>query len=165
MSIRWTFAACLLLPLLPEGVFAQDAARPFGREQRVRWTTSRIRGTPEPPPPYRTESAFPRLTFKEPLEADAAPVGNRLFVAERYGRILSFVNDAQSDQADVFLDLGKVIYGFAFHPKFEQNGHVFVTYVVDAAKEEPRGTRLARFTVANPGDNPPRCDPATETII
>jgi putative heme-binding domain-containing protein len=166
MSIRWTAAAVLLLlPLLPDGLFAQDVARPFGLEQRVRWTTSRIRGTPEPPPPYRTESAFPRLTFKEPLEMDAAPIGNRLFVAERYGRILSFVNDAQSDQADVFLDLGKVIYGFAFHPKFQQNGHVFVTYVVDPAKEEPRGTRLTRFTVPAPAADPPRCDPATEKII
>ncbi len=165
MSIRWTSAAFLLLPLLPDGLFAQDAAHPFGLEQRVRWTTSRIKGTPEPPPPYRTESAFPRLTFKEPLEMDAAPIGRRLFVAERYGRILSFVDDAQSDQTDVFLDLGKVIYGFAFHPKFKQNGHVFVTYVVDPMQEEPRGTRLARFTAAKPGDDQPRCDPATEKII
>src|SRR5262245_55061570 len=30
---------------------------------RVPWTTSRIVGSPEPPPPYRNERAFPNLQF------------------------------------------------------------------------------------------------------
>lgn len=137
----------------------------FGQEQRVEWTSSRIKGSPEPPAPYQTESAFPKLTFNEPLEADVAPGSDRLFVAERYGRILSFPNDAASDKADVFLDLGKVIYGFAFHPQFEKNGYVYVTYVLDPMAEEPDGTRLVRFTATRQANSPPRCDPASEQLI
>src|SRR5437868_2664228 len=66
--------------------------KPFGLEKRVPWTTSKVIGSPEPPPPYKTERAFPKLTFVEPLELQQAPGTNRLFVAERWGKIYSFVN-------------------------------------------------------------------------
>ena len=43
--------------------------KPFGLEKRVPWTTSKVVGSPEPPPPYRTELAFPKLPkFEEPLD-------------------------------------------------------------------------------------------------
>ena len=136
-----------------------------GIEERIPWTTSTIRGTPEPPAPYRVQPAFPNLTFEEPLEMDAAPGSDRLFVAERFGRILSFENNREADQADVLLDLDKTIYGFAFHPDFQENGYVYVTYVLDPAKEEPKGTRVVRFTVDDPAANPPRCDPDSELLL
>lgn len=142
---------------------AQESAKPFGLERRIPWNTSRVKGTPEPPAPYRTELAFPKLKFSEPLEMAVAPGSGRLYVAERYGKILSFANQPQADQAELFLDLGKVIYGFAFHPQFERNGFVFVTYVVNADKEEPQGTHLSRFSIS--ANNPLRCDKATERII
>lgn len=146
-------------------VCAQEDRKPFGLDHRVPWTTSRVKGAPEPPAPYRAESAFPRLKFNEPLEMDAAPGSRRLFVAERYGRMLSFVNDRQTGKADEFLNLNKTIYGFAFHPKYQDNGYVYVTYVLDPGKEEPHGTRVSRFTVADPKTDPPRADPATEQVI
>src|SRR5262249_41566490 len=40
--------------------------RPFGIEKRAAWTTSRFRGSPDPPPPYRAERVFPKLHFKNP---------------------------------------------------------------------------------------------------
>ncbi len=132
---------------------------------RVLWTTSNIRGTPEPPPPYRVEPAFANLKFEEPLDMSAAPGTGRLFVAERFGRILSFRNEQDVPQADLFLELGKTIYGFTFHPRYQENGFVFVTYVLDPAQEEPLGTRVARFKVADPAAEPPRCDAATEQVI
>src|SRR5262249_50758590 len=45
------------------------AQRPHG----IPWTTSRITGSPDPPPPYRIERAFPKLTFKNPLLLTRAP--------------------------------------------------------------------------------------------
>src|SRR5438094_650264 len=33
----------------------------YGIDKRVPWTTSRVIGSPEPPPPYTTEPAFPKL--------------------------------------------------------------------------------------------------------
>ena len=41
-----------------------QAEQPYGIPKRVPWTTSRLTGTPEPPPPYRIERAFPKLHFK-----------------------------------------------------------------------------------------------------
>ena len=66
---------------------AQGAERPFGIERRVPWTTSRIKGTPDPPLPYRTEPAFPKLKFAEPLAMAHAPGSDRVFVAQRYGKL------------------------------------------------------------------------------
>ncbi len=132
-------------------------------EKRVRWTTSRVQGTPEPPAPYRAQPAFPKLQFAEPLALVVAPGTDRLFVAERKGKIFSFANDPKTEQAELFMDLGRTIYGLTFHPQFQKNGYVFVTYVLDAENPEPKGSRLARFQV-RPGD-PLHCDPRTEKII
>src|SRR5437899_324638 len=34
---------------------APGPRQPFGLDKRVPWTTSNLKGFPEPPPPYRTE--------------------------------------------------------------------------------------------------------------
>jgi uncharacterized repeat protein (TIGR03806 family) len=136
--------------------------KPFGIDKRVPWTTSRVKGSPEPPAPYRSEVAFPKIKFFEPLDMASAPGSDRLFVAERPGRILSFPNNPRADKADLLIDLKKTVYAFTFHPQFAKNGYVFVTYIRDSTKDEPEGTRVSRFKAA--GD-PPRCDPASEKII
>ena len=78
-----------VVPALPQSRLArrrqrQEAQRKAtGIDSRVPWTTSRVKGTPEPPPAYRTEVAFPKLKFAEPLELATAPGSDRLFIAER----------------------------------------------------------------------------------
>jgi uncharacterized repeat protein (TIGR03806 family) len=147
--------------------------RPFGLDKRVPWTTSHVKGSPEPPPPYRTERAFPKLKFNEPLDLTYAPGTNRLFVAERWGKIYSFVNSQDVEKADLALELkGKdsrgepmkqIIYAFTCHPKFAQNGHLYVTWIPNPEKEGlPKGSRVSRFTVKG---EPPVVDRASETII
>jgi uncharacterized repeat protein (TIGR03806 family) len=140
-----------------------NAKRAFGIETRTPWTTSKVRGAPDPPAPYRIERAFEKLKFAEPLDLTSAPGTDRLFVAERYGKIFSFANDPRVERAELFLDLGKVIYGLAFHPKFSENGYVYVTYIVDAKDSLADGTHVSRFQVKR--DNPIRCDPATEQLL
>src|SRR5262245_26406086 len=145
----------------------------FGLDKRVPWTTSNVKGSPEPPPPYRTERAFPKLKFNEPLDLTYAPGTDRLFVAERWGKLYSFVNKQDVEKADLALELkGKdskgepmkqVIYAFTCHPKFAQNGHLYVTWIPNPEKEGlPKGSRVSRFTVK--GD-PPVVDRASEKII
>jgi len=137
--------------------------KPYGIEKRIPWTTSRVQGSPDPLPPYRLETAFPKLMFYEPLDMAHAPGTDRLFIAERKGKIFSFRNDPQTEKADSLFDLKKTIYGFTFHPKFAKNGYMYVTYVLDPDKTEPKGTRIARFEVSR--DNPPRCNLASEKIV
>lgn len=156
---------------------AADAAKaprkPFGLDRRVPWTTSNLKGFPEPPPPYRTERAFPKLTFSEPLDMTYAPGTNRLFIAERWGKIYSFVNRPDTARADLALhlegkdDRGKprrqIIYAFTVHPKFRENGFVFVTWIPNPEKEGiPDGTRVSRFTAKG---EPPVLDRASEKVI
>jgi putative heme-binding domain-containing protein len=152
---------------------AAPARKPYGLEKRVPWETSKVRGSPEPPSPFKTEIAFPKLKFDEPLELASAQGSQRLFVVERYGRVFSFLNEPQTDKADLMLDLNQLLgrttpktlaaYGFAPHPQFARNGFVYITYVIDADKELANGTRVSRFHVP-PGD-PPRCDPKSEQIL
>src|SRR5262245_58242095 len=102
----------------------------FGIDKRVPWTTSKVIGSPEPPPPYTTEPAFPKLPkFEEPLDLTYAPGSNRLFVAGRWGKIWSFVNKRDVDKADLVLEfkgakdskgaqMKEVICGMTFHHMF-----------------------------------------------
>jgi putative heme-binding domain-containing protein len=155
--------------------------RPFGIAQRIPWTTSRIVGSPEPPPPYRIERAFPKLTFKNPLLLTSAPGTDRFFLCEQAGKIFSFRNDPKVARADLFLDLttevhswdkaGKVrgvgnLYGLAFHPQFEKNRYCYVCYVLDSktnGEQLPDGSRVSRFRVRD--TDPPRVDPGSEKVL
>lgn len=151
--------------LLTSFVSVAGQDRPFGIEQRAPWTASRIQGTPDPPPPYRTSVAFPKLKFEEPLAMTSAPGTDRLFVVERFGKVRSFHNDRGADESIVLLDLdNKPIYGLAFHPEFASNGYFFVTYLVNPdVPESPRGTRISRFQVGN--NNRLVADRDTEKVI
>jgi uncharacterized repeat protein (TIGR03806 family) len=147
----------------------------FGLDQRVLWTTSNVKGSPEPPPPYRTEPAFPKLPkFEEPLDLTYAPGTNRLFVAGRWGKIWSFVNKKDIDHADLALEftgakdakgepMKQVIYAIAIHPKFKENGYIYLTWIPNPEKEGiPDGSRVSRFTAKG---EPPVIDRASEKVI
>jgi len=84
---------------------ASDAQRPYGIDHRIPWTTSRITGSPEPPPPYRIERVFPKLTFKHPLLLVSAPGADRLFIGEQEGKLYSFHTTPDCAKADLLLDL------------------------------------------------------------
>src|SRR5215475_1618180 len=99
--------ACLAVAAMALSfAFAVDPVRkPYCLEKRVPWTTSKVIGSPEPPPPYRTEPAFPKLPkFEEPLDLTYAPGTKRLFVAERWGKVYSFVNERDAAKADLALE-------------------------------------------------------------
>jgi uncharacterized repeat protein (TIGR03806 family) len=162
---------------------ADETNPPFGIERRVPWTTSRFRGTPDPPLPFRAARVFPRVHFKNPTVLTNAPGTDRLFVAEQSGKLFSIANQPDPAQADPFLDcttlvprlsrereedLGfEAVYGMTFHPQFERNRYCYVCYVVryqDGKRgQHPEGTRVSRFTVSR--TDPPVCDPASEVPI
>jgi len=153
------FAIAITLFSLTFHTTAQQGKDPVrkttGLEKRVPWTTSKVIGSPEPPPPYKTELAFAKLPkYDEPLDMTYAPGTNRLFIAERWGKIFSFINKKDADKADLALELKdkdskkQMIYAFTFHPKFKENGYVFVTWIPDGSKEGlPKGSRVSRFTM------------------
>lgn len=118
---------------------------------------------------YVLTNAFPGLTFDRPV-AIASPPGetNRLFVAERTGRIL-VLNDLSNPAPVVFLDIRDRVFwsswagnepdarraegltSFAFHPGFATNGRYFVTYttVTNTSQGEGHHNRLSEFNAAS----------------
>jgi putative heme-binding domain-containing protein len=148
-------------------------------DDRQAWTTSRITGSPEPPPPYRTERIFPKVTFKLPVDLTYAPGSDRLFVVEHKGMVYSIPNSPDADKADLFIDLHQVSgldrvtgckgvgesYAIAFDPDFEKNRFCYLMYILESTSDKPLplGSRVSRFTVTS--IDPPRCDPKSEVIL
>ena len=133
-------AAALIAPIFVATILASEpvAKAPSGKaahERRVPWQGSKIAGTPDPPPPYTVELAFPHLKFEFPVVLVRATGTSRLFLGDLKGRIYSFPNDPGCKKADLALDLAKVhpdltmFYGLIFHPEFDKNRYVYVCYV------------------------------------
>src|SRR5438105_4996655 len=143
------------------------AARPYGIEKRIPWTTSRIIGSPEAPSPYVVKRVFPDLTFTNPVEVANAPGSDRLFVAELGGKIYSVPNHPDLGTRDLFLDTTNAVkgaeqlFGFAFHPNYEKNHFVYVCYVLKA--DSPDGSRVSRFMVTQ--SDPPRLDAHSKIVL
>ena len=135
---------------------ADDGSQPRNagptRPGRTPWTTSRVVGSPDPPPPFKVVRAFPNLKFDHPLLIARSPGGSRLFVGEQAGVLYSFA-DKPDAKADLFFDLRKeiktihllpeakeveAVYGLAFHPDFEKNRQCFVCYTLRGKKPGQR---------------------------
>jgi glucose/arabinose dehydrogenase len=115
---------------------------------------------------YKFVQVFPRLSFESPLFLAAPPDGSdRLFVAEQDGRLRSFANKPDVSEAPVVLDLSAKVrrehneeglLGFAFHPRFAQNGFIFVQY----SASKPRRNVISRFTWKGKA-----FDPGSEKVV
>jgi putative heme-binding domain-containing protein len=162
------------------GADTRPTTQPYGIETRVPWTVGHVTGTPEPPPAYQTERAFPKLTFSSPLDLAFAPGSNRVFVVEQGGKIFSFPDEPDAATPDLFADLAVDVqhldrvpncagffnvFGMAFHPKYADNHFVYMCYLLGSKNGDalPNGTRVSRFTVSK--TDPPRIDPASEVVM
>lgn len=164
-----TYAALTLGTVLSLLTYPAKADNPSRSTpiKRTPWTTSRVTGSPEPPPSYVTERAFPNLKFNQSLLVSTAPGSNRLFVVQQQGQILSFRNDPDVSSADLVVDVSKeieglrAVYALTFHPDFAQNRYCYICYIKDANLDD--GTHIARFEVSN--SDPPTIDVSTEKTI
>jgi putative heme-binding domain-containing protein len=152
------------------------------------WTTSRIKGSPDPPPPYRPVRIGRDLHFHKPLLIARTPLKERrLYIGEERGAIYAVTwpaGEGGEPRKDLVLDLRAawaqkllqpddraegigLLYGLAFHPCFAQNRYCFLCYTLSPKKPEGEqfadGTRVSRFRMKE-GD-PPRIDPTSEEII
>jgi uncharacterized repeat protein (TIGR03806 family) len=133
----------------------------LGRARQVEWTTSHLVGTPDPPPPYSVTRVFPRRKFRNPVFIAQEPGTTRLLVAELEGKIYAFDKyDTDGDATDVFLDLGRQIYAFSLHPRYAENGQVFVFCPFSADKQL---SCVSRFQTNLSGQR--RCESQSEQVI
>jgi glucose/arabinose dehydrogenase len=116
------------------------------------------------------ERAYPKLTFDQPIALMRRPGdAMRWYVGEKSGRIRWFENSPNASTSTLALDIASRVVnpekfdergflGFTFHPKFEQNGRVYVNYVTSG----PERSRISEFTSTDGGDS---FDPASERIL
>lgn len=156
------YSLFLLLAAAVAATAAEPVRKPTGIQKRVPWTTSRVHGTPGPEDPFTTEVAFPNVKFNEPLDLVAIPGTPRMLVAERKGAIYQFQVD-RDDKAELVLDVKRTVYGIAAHPRFTENGFIYVTSIVDPTEGAPHGTRVSRYTVRR--GKTLTADPGSEKIV
>jgi putative heme-binding domain-containing protein len=176
--MRLSVVALLLAPLS----FAAD---------RVPWTSGKVTGSPEPPPPYTAARVFPAAKFFHPLLMSRMPGSELLFVGEQDGKIFT-LNPKQPDaKPELFVDLKanwkqltpnpaaagfEFVYGLVFHPQYEANRTCFVCYTLkgkkgpkvgqfDPEKNFPDGTRVSRFKVKAEEGKPPTLDLGSEEVL
>ena len=153
----------------------------------VTWTASRVKGTPEPPLPYRTRKVYEHVRFGAATSLAFAPGSDRLFVTEQWGKAYSLPADRDCRQPDLFLDIADLvnrlnanrsaadalrpwnIFHLVFHPDFATNLFCFLCYTVGYRDESrapfPNGTRVVRLTVIDDDGGVPRVDPASEVEV
>jgi quinoprotein glucose dehydrogenase len=124
------------------------------------------------PLPLKTVKAYPKLKPRRPVAVTNANDGSgRLFVVSEYGQLLIMPKDRDGEETQTFLDIEyKVDYedkeneegllGLAFHPKFKENGELFIYYTI---KDPPHTSVISRFKVSK--NNPDQADPKSEEVI
>lgn len=133
----------------------------------AQWTTSRIHGSPEAPKPFVAEKVFSQIAMNNALEMIAVPGAHRFVAVEQQGKIWSFADSPDAAQKTLLIDLKpyhpelKHAYGIAFHPKWKENGLVFLCYAY--GDKVPDGTKLSRFKLTQ--QEPPVLDPKSETVL
>jgi len=124
----------------------------------------------------RLERVFPGLTFAAPTAMAQAPGDpSRWYVTEQRGTVRSFPNDQAATQAMVsqYVDLsGRLtsggeagLLGIAFHPRFQSNKQVYLSYTAKGPWGGRGGGVNLRSTVSRFLDKGGTLDPADEQKV
>ena len=146
---------------------------------RQPWTSSRVKGSPEPPLALDLEPAFPALKFNDPMHVRWQEDLQRYFVCELGGRVWSFEHDEDVTTADLVIDLKESLKSFdpqrssgvenvfsiVFDPDFANNRYVYACIILRSKTGKPLedGSRISRFKVTE--EVPPRFDIESELPI
>lgn len=121
-----------------------------------------------PLPKVALQPVFKDIEFTFPLALLQAPGDvNRWFVVERAGKIKAVSDDSGTPSSSVFIDISAQVtttgegglLGAAFHPDFQRNGQVYLSYTRPGA---PLTSYISRFTSPDEGQT---LDPASEQPI
>ena len=128
---------------------------------RVPLTTSRVVGSPDAPPPYRTRRVFSKQTLKLPVYLASHPAHDVVFIVEQNGKIVHFAPGGDKPPIE-FVQLPDAdAYSMTFHPKYASNKLVYVFSNGPNSKPKKKN-QIWQYRVN--GDTP-RCDPATRKLV
>ncbi|QDU28768.1 Soluble aldose sugar dehydrogenase YliI precursor [Anatilimnocola aggregata] len=114
-------------------------------------TTSKVVGSPDPPLPYRAVKAYPKLPMTFPIGAKLIPGSDTMLVIAQNRSsgpsvINRFRDSAETTELIEYLPVPGTgtAYGMAFHPKFAENGYMYLGWngSIDKSKKMCRVTRF-----------------------
>ena len=117
----------------------------------------------------RLQPAFPNLRFSKPVALLQAPGdASHWYVVEQAGRVVVFDDDPAASETRLFVDIRQRVssrsneaglLGLAFHPDYQQNGQVILSYT--------KGRRNLQSVVArfSADDARSALDPGSERVI
>src|SRR5439155_24336895 len=116
-------------------------------------TTSKVVGSPDPPLPYRPVRAFPNLKLNFPIALDRIPGSDQLLIIAQEkssgpATIVRITDDPSVSKGEQLLEMpgNRTAYGICFHPKFAENGYLYVGWN-GALDGQPKRTFATRYTM------------------
>ena len=106
-----------------------QARRPFGIDKLEPLTTSKVVGSPEPPAPFRTRIAFPKLKLNLPVFGAHVPGSDWMLAGvQTKTALIRFKDSPDVESFETLLELPAetIIYNATFHPKFAENGFLYI---------------------------------------
>lgn len=144
----------------------QDA-RPFGLEKLPKLTTSKVLGSPDPPPPFTVERIFGKLPIENPVAIARQPLSDWVWIATEgwsYGptTLSRFKNEPNVNKLERLIapQDRDVTYAIVFHPQFATNGYVYLGS--NGNYGGPKRSRVTRYRV-DPKSG--EFDPQSATVI
>ncbi len=116
-------------------------------------TTSKVSGFPDGPPPYQTQRVYPDKKIPWPVITHAIPGSDQLLIltlerSSEIAKIYRMKDDPKVQTWDPWLDSKDTIVQLEFHPKWKENGYVFVGgNGPQRPKGEKKKTRIIRYTM------------------
>lgn len=115
---------------------------------------SKVTGSPDPPLPYRATRVLPKLKLTFPVCVINEPGSRRLWFIDQqrpYGptRLCRTAESPESGEFETLMEIpeGRVAYSLEFHPKFAENGYVYIGWNGPVAGG-PKQSTVTRFTVS-----------------
>lgn len=138
-------------------VFRGPDVKSFGIEKRILLTKSTVVGSPDPPLPYRAVRAYPNLSPSYPIMVRAVPGTDDLmyitqpsaYAPTTLWRVKDATNVKTSDAVKLFdTPNAGVAYDFTFHPKFIENGYVYIGWNgPGTGVRKNKFSRITRYTM------------------
>ena len=135
---------------------------------RLHFADSKVVGSPEPPLPYRAVRAYPDLKLDWPIDVKVEPGSRRFIVIEEKGsygptKIMRSTDASNQTELELLHETKGVAYSIAFHPKFLENGFMYIGSNGKTEGEKNR-SRIVRHTLSRSapfgltGDEPTMID-------
>ncbi len=136
--------------------FTGPDAKTLALAKRVPLTTSTVMGFPDPPMPYRSVRARNDIRPEYPIQVARIPGSNEALLLTQprsYGpttlfRIPLATTAKDADIVKLFdTPDGGTAYDVAFHPKFAENGFVYIGWSSKAEGQTKKQARITRYTM------------------